>query len=141
MRYLLLFLIAVIAPLITGCERPVSMATLDQIAANIFDGTTPADEHGRCAIDSSNNVVDDIAYVTTQADGTILILFRTWQGKGSNLRGIVYTNGVPLAIGSEIELISFCPHLSDDDLPIDRVNVSIDESLAETCYRVSYSLD
>jgi hypothetical protein len=81
--------------------------------------------------------VNGYAYVTTQADGTTLILFRTWQGKGSNLRGILYTNGAPHAIGSEIELITFIPHLSDDDLPIDRVNVSIDASLAETCYRVS----
>jgi hypothetical protein len=141
MRRLLAILIAVIASPMIGCERSISMATLDQTASNIFDGTIPVDENGQCAIDSNNNVIDNIAYVTTQADGTILILFRTWQGKGSNLRGFLDTNGAPLTIGSEIELLTFIPTGPNGGLPIGRADVSIDAAITKSCYRVSRSLD
>jgi hypothetical protein len=141
MRSLLTILISVIASSIIGCERSVSISTLEQTASKIVDGTIPVDENGKCPIDSKNKVIDDTAYVTVQPDGTKLILFRTWQGKGSNLRGILYTNGEPLTIGSEIELLTFSPTGADGGSPLGRADVSIDAKLTESSYRVSHSLD
>ncbi len=143
MRVQLTILAVLIFTLLSGCEQSVSIATLDQTASDIFDGTIAPNENGECNVDAKNNVINNIAYVTTKADdGSKLILFRTWQGKGSNLRGILYTNGSPLKVGSTVELITFAPlDPSDGDLPINKVDVSIDAEITKTCYRVSYSLD
>ena len=104
MRTLLTVLVLLIGLLMLGCERSISMATLDQTAADIFDGKIVVDKNGSCTIDAKNNVIDNVAYVTIHLDGSKLILLRTWQGKGSNIRGILYTNGPPLTVGSEIEV-------------------------------------
>ena len=54
------------------------MATLDQTAADIFDGKIVVDKNGSCTIDAKNNVIDNVAYVTIHLDGSKLILLRTW---------------------------------------------------------------
>ena len=141
MRIFLKILAASIALPMIGCERSVSMATLDQTAADIFDGTIAVDENGKCTIDAKNNIVDNVAYVTTQPGGSRLILFRTWRGKGSNLRGILYTDGPPLKVGSQVEVLTFCPVEAAGGLLIGQADVSIDSAIAKTCYRVSFSLD
>lgn len=117
------------------------MATLDQTAADIFDGKIVVDKNGSCTIDAKNNVIDNVAYVTIHLDGSKLILLRTWQGKGSNIRGILYTNGPPLTVGSEIEVVTFQPTGPTGGLPIGRAEVSIDSAITKTCYRVSHSRD
>ncbi len=141
MRILLFFLFALTGLPMLGCEQPVSLTLLDQTAADIFDDTITVDDSGKCSIDVRNNAIDNAGYVTTQPDGSKLILFRTWPGKGTNLRGILYTNGPPLTLGSEIEVVTFQPTGPTGGPSIGRADVSIDSSITESCYRVSRSLD
>ncbi|WP_075082315.1 hypothetical protein [Mariniblastus fucicola] len=141
MRILLTVFTAFITLLMLGCEHSVSMTTLDQTARHIFDGAIPIEDNGKCAIDAKNNIIDDTAYITTQSNGDKLILFRTWQGKGANLRGVLYTDAAQLVVGSEIELVTFRPTGPDGGLPIGRADISIDAKLAKSTYRVSRSLD
>lgn len=141
MRVLLTILAAIITAPMLGCAPSISLTTLDKTATQIFDGKIAIDDSGKCTIESKNKVVDNIAYVTPQLDGSKLILFRTWQGKGANLRGILFTNGPALTVGSEIELVTFQPTGPGGGLPIGRVDVSIDSEIKKRCYRVSFSLD
>ena len=141
MRTSLTIIAVIFAALVLGCERSVSIATLEQTATKIFDGTIETDANGTCTVDSKNNLIDDIAYVTTQPDGSKLVLFRTWQGKGSNLRGILNTNGPALSVGSEIEVLTFQPTGPNGGLPIGRADVSIDSEIKNSWYRVSRSFD
>lgn len=141
MRILLYIFAVFIVLQMLGCERSVSMATLDQTAADIFNGSIVVDENGKCTVDVKNNVVEKDVYVTTQSDGSKLILFRTWQGKGSNLRGFLYTNGGPLTVGTKIEVITFQPPGPSGNLPIGLADVSVDSAIKRSCYLVSRSLD
>ena len=141
MRTLLTIIAVVFALQMLGCERSVSVPTLEQTATQIFNGTIETGANGTCTVDAKNNVVDDVAYVTLLPDGSKLVLFRTWQGKGSNLRGILHTNGPALTVGSEIEVLTFQPTGLNGGLPIGRADVSIDSEIKKSWYRVSRSLD
>ena len=98
-----------------------------------------ADENGVCKIATKNNTVGNNAYVTTQPAGTKLVLFRTWQGKGSNVRGFLYTDGPPLAVGSTIRISTFSPAGLEGAATVAKREVSIDSAVTNTCYRVSFS--
>jgi hypothetical protein len=125
----------------SGCERSVSIDALAKTAEEIFHGERLPDEHGVVVIDAEFNVYGNNAFVTRWADGSMLILFRTWQGKGSNLRGYLFTNGPPLEVGTEIELITFSPLGPNVGVPVGIAEVTIDKAISPECYRVSRSLD
>lgn len=143
MRRMTILAIAIIVVPLIGCEVRCSplLASLDQLAANIFDGDLAIDENGVCKLGPNNRVVGNVAYVTNQSDGSKLILFRRWQGKGSNLRGVLYTNGPPLPVGTDISIVTFAPTGPTDTIPVSRVDVTIGEKIAAGCYNVSRSLD
>jgi hypothetical protein len=127
--------------LFSGCERSVSTDVLAKTAEEIFHGERVPDEHGVVAIDAELNVYGNNAYVTRKADGSMLVLFRTWQGKGSNLRGYLFTNGPPIEIGTEIGVITFSPLGPDGGVPVGTAEVTVDKALRSECYQVSRSLD
>ncbi len=122
-------------------ENRVSLESLDTTASQIFDGEITPGEHGLCELSESINVIENEAYVTTKNDGTKLILFRTWRGKGSNLKGYLYTNRNGLKVGSTIEILTFAPLGPEGGIPIGTSDVHVDSSVTKTCYRVSYFLD
>jgi hypothetical protein len=124
---------------LSGCERSVSTDVLTKTAKEIFHGERVPDGHGVVVIDAKLNVYGNNAYVTHKADGSMLVLFRTWQGKGSNLRGYLFTNGPPLEISTEIGVITFSPLGPDGGVPVGTAEVTIDKAIR--CYQVSRSLD
>ena len=141
MRFLLTVVTVIFTLPFVGCDRSTSTATLTKTAADILAGKIATDENGVCKIGLENNTVGNKAYVTVQPDGTKLVLFRTWQGKGANLRGFLFTDGPPLTVGSEIELLTFSPTGANGEPPVAKSDVSIDAAVSKTCYRVSRSLD
>ena len=98
MRILFSLLTISILLTLSGCEQKPSMSAMDQTASRILGGVISENENGVCAIDESSNAVGDVAFVTTNDDGSKMVLFRVWQGKGSNMRGFLYTNGAPLKL-------------------------------------------
>ena len=140
-RFLLTIVTVILHLPFAGCDRSSPISILDKTASEIFDGEIAADENGVCKIAAKNNAVGNNAYVTTQPDGTKLVLFRTWQGKGSNLRGFLYTDGPPLTVGSTIEVSTFSPTGPNGRAPVAKQDVSIDSAVTKSCCRVSFSLD
>ena len=118
-----------------GCENRVSIDKLSNVASDIFDGSISVDANGVATVNSAVNVVGNEAHVTTLASGKKLVLFTTWQGKASNLRGYLFTNGPPLVVGSEIEVLaSRPPHVS-------KLWIFVDSFAGKRAYAVSRSLD
>ena len=132
--------LSILVVLVCGCEQRVSIDTLNAMATDIFNGKVATDANGVCTLDSSVNVIGGRAHVTTLKSGSKLVLFRTWQGKESNLRGYLFANGPPLDVGSEIKVVAFRPvrpygpHVAD-------VWIQVDAEVAKSVYAVSRSLD
>ena len=114
---------------------------MDQTASRILGGVISENENGVCAIDESSNAVGDVAFVTTNDDGSKMVLFRVWQGKGSNMRGFLYTNGAPLKVGSQIKVSSYAPISETSGLPVGILEVTVDSEISKSCYKVYYALD
>ena len=132
--------LSMLVVLVCGCEKRVSIETLNAVASDIFSGKIATDANGVCPLDSSMNVVGDTAYVTTLKSGSQLVLFCTWQGKGSNLRGYLFTNGPPLVVGSEIEVVAFRP-VRPNGPHVANVWIKVDAAVGKAAYAVSRSLD
>ena len=141
MRFLLTIVMVVFTLPFVGCDRSSSTTLLNKTALDIFNGKIKSDENGICKIAAETNTVGNNAYVTVQPDGTKLVLFRTWQGKGSNLRGFLFTDGPPLTVGSKVEVSTFSPPGPNGGAPVAKQEISIDSAVSKTCYRVSRSLD
>jgi len=80
-----------------GCgvtERglPQNRDDYDQIIESVKRGTLVPDEAGVVALPDAlmKATVTGEVYVTTTANGSTLILFPTWVGKGTNLDGYLY---------------------------------------------------
>ena len=137
-KTIMLLVVVLLAP---SCGQQVSMIALDTTAEGIFADEIAINADGSFSLDPRINVVDDIGYVSNLSDGTKLVLFQTWRGKGSNLRGLMYSNGPALAIGSEIEVQAWQPTGPGGGPTIGAVEVMIDAVVSKTCYRVSRTLD
>jgi hypothetical protein len=114
---------------------------LPPIARDIYDGKIAPDANGICKIDPSLYVCEDAAYVTKHSDGSTLILFRTAEGKGSNLRGYIFTDGPPLTVGAEVEVLTFVPLGPAGGVPAGKAGVIVDRVINPKCYAVSRSSD
>ena len=123
-----------------GCENRVSIDKLDSLATDIFDGTISIDANGVATVDTDANVVGDEAHVTTLPSGKQHVLFTTWRGKASNLRGYLFTNGAPLVVGSEIEVVAFRP-VRPNSPHVANVWINVDALVGKSVYSVSRSLD
>ena len=141
MRFLLTIVTVVIDLPYVSSGRSSLMTILDKTASDILEGKRAINEDGVCKIGLKNNTVGNNAYVTTQSNGTKLVLFRTWQSLESNLLGFLYTNGPPLIVGSEIEVLTGSLMEPNKEAAVAKQAVSIVSAISKTCYRVSPVLD
>jgi hypothetical protein len=104
-----LALILVISSLLaTGCaelmEGSFNQREAEKVAAAVITGTLKPDAGGVVDLPDRWTSVSRRGriYVTRKEDGLFLALFPTWRGKGSNLRGYLFSNR-PLTDNDTIE--------------------------------------
>jgi hypothetical protein len=110
-----------------------------EVVTAIQKGALSPDANGMVLLppDKQGLVIGDIVYVTGSRQGSRRYLFSTWQGKGSNLLGYLYSEGAPLRIGEEIQVRCFIarsPFVGENSVMVER-------ELGSGWYYVGRSLD
>jgi hypothetical protein len=112
------------------------------VVASIKAGSQVVAPTGEVILPASQtgSVVNGKAYVTTQPTGTMLVLFPTWWGKGTNLRGFLYSNGQAFAVGTTVNVnVPFPSPVSSPQFGL--TEVTVEDVLSPGWYSVSRSLD
>jgi hypothetical protein len=126
----------------SGCEKSPSLTTYRAVVANVAAGTQAVSPSGELVLpaNQSASTVNGRAYATTRPAGGPMILFPTWWGKGTNLRGYLYCPGPALAVGSSVSINVPVP--SPVPQPqFGMTDITIERIVAPGWYYVSRSLD
>jgi hypothetical protein len=116
----------------------------EQVAAQVATGTLTPDNDGVVKLPPAfaNLSIRDEAYVTTDAGGTTWILFRTWQGKGMNLRGHLHrSTPAPGAPPATITVLGPVLRRLPTDPPTAPIDYTVDAQDAPNWYRVRFDLN
>jgi hypothetical protein len=141
MRALALILVPLIAG-VCGCEKSPSLSTYQTVVANVAAGKQLVSANGEIVLPASqaSSTAGGKAYATTQPSGSSMILFPTWWGKGTNLRGYLYDPGPPLTSGSSVSVNVPFPSPVIAPKFVTR-EITIESVVAPSWYYVSRSLD
>jgi len=131
----------VIAPALGLSEISFDQKAATALCGQVVAGALKPDANGIIKLPAiaSGLSLRGEAYSRTDASGTTWVLFRTWQGKGANLRGYLYrstaaSSPVPSSILVLVPIPQISPPTMEMDLPVDK-------QLAPYWYRVSFDLD
>jgi len=120
-------------------EKPFNSAFANAMAS-ISTGTLVADQYGVIRLPINSGTADSKAYVTRKTGG-ICVLFCTWRGKGSNLKGYVCCQPDPiLTVPCNIDLTVPRPGLIPTDVTA-TMSVTVEKKLSPGWYYASYSSD
>ena len=143
---------AVLVAFVVGCSRtPTIRPSYQQVVGQVTSGKLAPDEYGviRLPAELSSTSVDGKVYVSKSTSGSLLILFRTWRGKGSNLQGYLYCSAPLSAADTQkdyygrtvIDLNGPVIHGPPGTTPISRFECVLDKAIASNWYLVHYDLD
>jgi hypothetical protein len=119
--------------------------SFDKVAAlpavtQIMNGSLKPDANGVVKLPPALGKLSlyDEAYVTTDASGVVWVLFRTWQGKGTNLHGFVHRS-TPAAgpVPASIAVLGPTP----TDPPTEKVDYVVDQQIDPNWYEVRFDLN
>ena len=134
-------------------QMPFRRGEFDRVVHDIESGRLVPNADGIVDLPTtSRSLTDDgLTYVTRLADGTHLELLVVWRGKGSNLRGYLHC-GRPLTTRDLIRLAApsgpasvtvVGPRVPSPGSPAlsEPLQVDLEQQVAPSWYRVSYTLD
>jgi hypothetical protein len=114
------------------------------IAAQVVTGAMKPDAYGVVKLPASAGKLslNGEIYATMDSSGITWVLFRTWQGKGSNLHGYLYrstpaTGPVPPTITVRGPTVQY----SATDPPTDSIDYSVDRQLNSNWYEVRFDMN
>ena len=138
-------IITLFALIVIGCERSPydgPSAVHKAIVQQVIEGKIPIDKYGLGKLPASleDATTDHRVYVAHRPDGTVLITYPLWRGKGRNFVGLVYcSKEVPdgfikdNAIGPWVD--------REDNRYAGPVEVQVDRRFEAHWYQVSFQLD
>ncbi|MGA2501408.1 MAG: hypothetical protein ABSH20_27015 [Tepidisphaeraceae bacterium] len=113
------------------------------VCSQVVSGILKPDVHGVVKLPpaSAGLSISGEIYVTTDASGTVWVLFRTWVGKGCNLHGYLYrstpaTGPVP----ATIKVLGPVLRREITDPPTDQIDYDVHQQIGPNWYEVSFSL-
>jgi hypothetical protein len=124
-------------------EVPFRKEEAQKIVTGVRNGTLSADRTGRIILPPSlaSTTKDGKVYVTHKENGLLLILFPTWQGKGANMHGYLFSSR-PLTETEKKQGVIYLAYLAQpyaNPKPDPPMGVILEREVSTNWYYVSYS--
>lgn len=128
----------IIAAFLQGCSSDKASLQMETLYQDAVDYVLRQDLKDRGVIELSEEHAamskDNLAHVV-KSNGNTAILFKTWIGKGRNMKGYLYTAN-PLSKGA-LQTDYYGNHV----FPFDEIDVVVGEQIDKHWCKVSYQLD
>lgn len=132
---------AVVCAVACGCEGSSMLKKnkplYEQSISRLESGTIKPDSSGRVRLpmDLRAASVDGEVYVSQLSTNQIVVVFKTWRGKGNNMEGFLYANP-PLGKSS-----TQTDYYGKQVIRVGPVELTLDKQIDANWHKVSYKLD
>jgi hypothetical protein len=130
-----------------GCgvlmEDSFNQSAAQQVVAAVASGALKSDRDGEIALPArwASLTRTGKVYVTRDRDGTRRMLFPTWEGKGGNVRGYVYSSRPITTDTIGLRYFAFLTRSGPYHSAPSPNTVNVDRKITANWYHVHYDMD